>query len=103
MKIFFTYLLLTIFSFQVLPVKEIGKLLYKGFMTEEIQDNECSNEEHKVNIIKKEAEVYKPGYIYATLNAKGFSRLVTLAIKQAEHLPRQFVPDILTPPPNALG
>ena len=103
MKIFFTYILLTIFSFQVLPVKEIGKLLYKGFMTEEVQDSECSNEEHNVNIIKKEAEAYKPGPIYTSLAAREFGLWVQLAIKQAERMPRQFVPDILTPPPNRIG
>ena len=39
MRHFLAYLMLTIFSFQVLPVKELGRFIAKGQLTEEIHDD----------------------------------------------------------------
>jgi len=39
MRPFLAIVFLTIFSFQILPVKEIGKILWNGTMTEEVHEH----------------------------------------------------------------
>lgn len=97
MKKFLAYIFLFIFSFQVLPVKEIGQILFKGLMTEEI--HETVDETSGNSKVKKE-----PAKLYfkaeALASAKYLTRKIQIAIHESESLPRHFVPDILTPPPN---
>ncbi|MBS1773134.1 MAG: hypothetical protein JST82_09740 [Bacteroidetes bacterium] len=100
MKTVIAYIFLFIFSFQVLPVKELGKLLFKGQMTEEVHEADCSDDAPGAKI-KKEPEPFKLqqdcrfDYISHFADVKA-----TLAIHLAQQLPAHFVPDILTPPPN---
>jgi hypothetical protein len=91
------YIFLFIFSFQVLPVKEIGKILFKGQMTEEI--HETSHDDIGSGKIKKaDLKVFLKSETLASV--RYLSSKLTVAIHETERLPRHFVPDILTPPPN---
>ncbi len=99
MKKWLAYIFLIIFSFQVLPVKEIGQILFKGQMTEEIHEadvNDCSSK------IKKGTDPFR---IHSTetdqtARIQYYSHRAILAVLESERLPGQFVPDIFTPPPN---
>lgn len=94
-----SYIFLTIFTLQVLPVKEIGKILYKGMMTEEIHEVETEGKAGDGKTLKwKPLNEY---YVTADNNrALYFTTVIQIAIHQAENLPDRFVPDITTPPPN---
>jgi hypothetical protein len=97
MKKFLAYIFLFIFSFQVLPVKEIGQILFKGLMTEEI--HETVDENSGSSKLKKEpAKLYFKAESLASI--KYLTKKIQTAIHESESLPRHFVPDILTPPPN---
>jgi len=48
MKQLLSILFLTIFSFQIIPIKEIGKLLWSGQMTEEVHST-CDNQKSSLN------------------------------------------------------
>jgi hypothetical protein len=104
MKHFVAYIFLIVFSFQVLPVKELGKVLFKGQMTEEVHEScgaDCSND-CPVSKIKKESEygnILHVAQESIALQSYINSKLHT-AIHNTEILPKHFVADITTPPPN---
>jgi hypothetical protein len=99
MKKWLAYIFLTIFSFQVLPVKEIGKILFKGQMTEEIHESADGPVSVK---LKKGTDPFKlhPGDFEQTARLQYLSAKLSLAIVESEWHPSQFIPDIVTPPPN---
>lgn len=101
MKKILTYVFLTIFSFQVLPVKELGKFLYKGMMTEEIHEVESGSEDNTTGKWKKLNE-YKFTDKDTFLSGSYFTSIVQLTIFQTEHFLCQFIPEIITPPPNSI-
>lgn len=96
MKKWLAYIFLIIFSFQVLPVKEIGKILFKGQMTEEIHE---SHTDESCNKLKKN-EPYKLYDAEIVARIQYFESKIQTAIHEAERLPKDYVPDIFTPPPN---
>ncbi|WP_276132531.1 hypothetical protein [Polluticoccus soli] len=98
MKKFIAYIFLLIFSFQVLPVKEIGSILFKGQMTEEI--HETADDSPPGSKIKKESDTKIFAKYETVASVIHFTKIVELTLHRSEHLPRHFVPDILTPPPN---
>lgn len=54
-----TYILLAIFSIQLIPIKEIGKIFYGNQMIEEIChaiDSDCNNPDHNEDVKSKEFE-----------------------------------------------
>lgn len=102
MKQLVAYFFLFIFSFQVLPVKEIGKILFKNQLTEEVKESDCSECSGGETVkLKKDGEP-----LYHQLGAQQAARLQYLshslhtAIHEAERLPIHHVGEILTPPPN---
>lgn len=104
MRHFLAYVFIMIFSFQVLPVKELGKILFKGQMTEEVHEMghsaNDSNDGAGALKLKMGADLFKAtntGFVALNhyLNTK-----VTTAIHHSEQLPDNFEPEILTPPPN---
>lgn len=101
MKKLLAYIFLTIFSFQVLPVKEIGKILFKGQMTEEIHESGHSGDNNNAKL-KKGTDPFRlhNSDTEAIARMQHLSAQICLAILQAESLPMQFIPDIVTPPPN---
>jgi len=101
-KQWIAYICITIFSLQILPVKEIGKILFKGQITEEEVHGYAHTDDDDCPKLKKDGE---PPYLFhdhSQENAHTFflSREVNTAIHKSEHLPSNFIPDILTPPPN---
>ncbi|PZF71990.1 hypothetical protein DN068_15255 [Taibaiella soli] len=91
---------LLIFSFQVLPVKEIGKLLFKSTTTEEIHEGHADDGPDLK--IKKEGDPFHVSFMdmTSTARAKEFTAKVLLVIHRTASLPDYHIPDILTPPPN---
>lgn len=93
-------ILLLIISFQAMPVKELGKILYQGLITEEIHEIESDTEgQGKVKPVKLET-TYKPDNGYEPIQNRHLSIIAMMAVHRADHFLRQYVPDILTPPPN---
>lgn len=99
MKVYLASFFLLIFSFQVLPVKEIGKLLFKQTLTEEIHETE--NDEAGTNsIVKKDNEPYTH-HKHTLIHDKWLARYCNgLTGHLPSHVSKQYIPDILTPPPN---
>jgi hypothetical protein len=99
MRLRLAYLFLFIFSFQVLPIKEVGKLLFKSQMTEEIHETAPSSpDENQKN--KKHADPYTGSNSAATLRLLWINHDAALAFQYADDVPAAHVPDIFTPPPN---
>lgn len=103
MKHLVAYLFLIIFSFQVLPVKEIGKILFKNQLTEEVKESDCSECGGGETVkLKKEGEpLYHPEEEeQQTARVQYLSHSLHTAIHEAERLPLHHIGEILTPPPN---
>lgn len=104
MKKILAIIFLTIFSLQVLPVRELGKMLYKGMLAEEIHEVEGKAEDlttFKWN--KKHTECVGYSHDAAHMRDVYLTAMVQLAIYNAAHVQRQYIPDITTPPPNFTG
>jgi hypothetical protein len=99
MRHWLAYLFIIIFSFQVLPVKELGELLVKGTMTEEIHEAGVAEDGGK---LKGKSEAFKLVFVNNFGERNRFlSHEVHTAIHKSERLPHTFIPDIITPPPNS--
>lgn len=91
------YILIAILSFQVLPVKELGRLLFKAQMTEEIHEH-C----HDDTAMKFKKHIPFRDFLFSHsaqeiyLNAR-----VNIAMHAAAQVAHQHFPDIFVPPPNA--
>lgn len=101
MKQILAYIFLFIFSFQVLPVKELGKLLFKGQMTEEIHEYTVTDDAPGSKLKKEGDPLHLNGGHAYDARIKGTTALVITALHMAERLPKHHVVDIFTPPPNA--
>jgi hypothetical protein len=99
-KQFLAYIFLFVFSFQVLPVKELGKLLFKGQMTEEVHESGCMDDSGCAKIKKGSEPCRLADYSFSVNESVYIDTKVNIAIHISELLPAGFVPDILTPPPN---
>jgi hypothetical protein len=100
MKKLLAGILLLIISFQALPVKELGKILYLGLITEEIHEIESDTEgPAKIKPVKLET-TYKPDNGYQPVLNRHLYIMAMIAVHRTDHFLRQYVPDILTPPPN---
>lgn len=101
MKIWIASIFLFIFSFQVLPVKEVGKLLFKNALTEEIHETETEKEDADLKL-KKGNE--PNDFIHAPAISKDrtryFGHCIDIALTDVDTPPRLFSPEVLTPPPN---
>lgn len=94
-----TIFFLFIFSFQVLPVKEIGKILFKGTMIEEIHEAapDCDETQSK---LKKGNDPFTPFKTYPTAGRMLLLVSNGLGTFNPESISKQHIPDIITPPPN---
>ncbi len=99
MKIVLASIFMLIFSFQVLPVKEIGKLLFKGTMTEEIHESEPDSSSK----IKKDSDPCMPYKVQGNYNKNILHTCGRLKTTTPENVSKQHIPDIITPPPNYIG
>lgn len=93
-------LFLFIFSFQVLPVKEIGKILFKGGMTEEIHEAHCDIDDEGNFELNKQQDPYNSNYHSEYYNKLAVLTSNGLSTSTPQHISKQFIPDIVTPPPN---
>lgn len=91
------YLFLVIFSFQVLPVKEVGGMLFEGLLTEEIHETLHGADDHQSKS-KKRTES-----LDIVLSNVHLESQIQTAMQCQEHLPAAYVPDIPTPPPNFIS
>lgn len=102
MKVWIAYMFLTIFSLQVLPVKEVGKILFKNQITEEeVRINGLAEEDAPCKAKKQ----HEPLQLYSGSNQslaslKYLNSVILNAIHTTERLPNFYIPDITTPPPN---
>lgn len=94
-----TIFFLFIFSFQVLPVKEIGKILFNGTMVEEIHESAPDNDEPTTKLkLENDPYTHHRQFDYACR-----SLMLTsggLGLLKPESISKQHIPDIITPPPN---
>lgn len=103
MKVFLATFFLAIFSLQVLPVKELGKILYKGTMTEELAETEAETEGKTEGFTEKwnaNKEYNTASASSRTLLMVRYTAIVALTVHSAQYVFRQYIPDITTPPPN---
>lgn len=98
MRKLLAYLFLVIFSFQILPIKEVGGILFKGLLTEEIHETLTGADENPHSKTKKRTETLEVFLSNVHLKSQ-----IQTAMQCQEHLPSPFVPDIPTPPPNPLS
>lgn len=96
MKRIIAYLCLFIFTLQVLPVREIGKLLCKGQNTEEVHNvDDCGIVKEKKDDIFHYTQA-----TYDLASELSFTKKQSVSFTQTVHLPDGHVADIPTPPPN---
>lgn len=100
MKVLLAYIFLFIFSFQVLPVKELGKILCKGQMTEEVHESGECGDDGPCAKVKKGTELFKLSETEYTAVDYYLHTSVLTAIHYAEDMNTQHIPDIFAPPPN---
>lgn len=102
MRQLIAYICILFISFQVIPVKEIGALLFKGqFLEEEIHScNNQSSENHSLKL-KKEGPLDYYTLIQNNSRIAYLGQQSSLAIELTEKLPIPFIADIVTPPPNS--
>lgn len=95
---------LLIFSIQVLPIKQIGAILAKGQITEELhQHHDNCNGDAPIKL-KKDGDPFHEIFLSANQNLSRtlcLSHRLETAIHAAERLPSCYVRDIFAPPPNA--
>lgn len=104
MKRIVATIFLLIFSFQILPVKEIGRILFKGQITEEEvhtgDDGDASADSGFK--MKKDCEFYHEyndwNEHHALIAFHNYT--LSIALIASDYLPEAFIPDIPTPPPN---
>lgn len=88
----------------MLPVKQLGRLLYKGVMTEEIHESQEIDEDCQDDpLTKLDSDPLKEFYTLASTSQayKHYTDVaVNVAIHFAEQVPLSHVTDIFTPPPN---
>lgn len=94
-----TIFFLFIFSFQVLPVKELGKILFKGTMVEEIHETTPDTDEPTAKL-KKDNEPYTYSRYCNNMGRLLIFASSGLGASKPENISKQHIPDILTPPPN---
>ena len=99
MKLFLASVFLFIFSLQILPVKEIGKILFKGTMTEEIHEAHGDIDDED-NGLQKQNDPYTPCRPYTQTEKLAVLTRNGLKTSAPQSVSKQFIPDIVTPPPN---
>jgi len=102
-KKWIAYIFIAIFSMQILPVKEIGKILFKGQITEEEVHGYSGVGEGDEQIkLKKEGDplLHKNAFFQDHARVTFLTHEITTAIQLADHIPDFHVADIFTPPPN---
>jgi len=97
-KRYLGYILLFIFSFQYLPVKEVAKVLKRQSM-EQVQDNDdCDND---FPAKEKKDDLNKEFLSFHHIQSKGVNNNTASAtFHRYQHYFQQHAPDTITPPPD---
>ncbi len=101
MKPWLACILMILFSFQALPVKELGKLLGKKAIQEQVQDESGDTSDASKQFAEKEIEklfVHSQAFQLTTLVVE---EQVKVALHRFHFFEDHFHPDITTPPPDA--
>ncbi len=93
-----TYIFLLIFSFQVFPVKQLGQLLYKMQMTEELYDADGKADENEPE--KQVLSSCNKLHIIYISKSQYYNHIISIAIHFTEIIPASYVSDLFSPPPN---
>lgn len=99
MKVHLAYIFLFIFSFQVLPVKELGQMLFKGTMTEEVHEVETDGGDDIGYKLKKDPTTFTHN-LHIASRSKALTCVSKLACSKPQPVSKQYSADVLTPPPN---
>lgn len=99
MRIFLAYIFIIIFSFQVLPVRELGKIFSKGQLTEEVHNDNDTFDDCAFKI-KKGSDLFHFTHTEYTVRDKHFTVQILAKIQATERIPQHHVPEVPTPPPN---
>ena len=92
---------LTVFSFQVLPLKAIGKLLSSGQTTEEVQHGLDGEDGPGGKVAKFGDDIIYHHHTFDLFASRcGFNDQVSVFIHRAEALPSVHVAEMLSPPPD---
>ena len=91
---------LFIFSFQVVPVKEIGGVLYKQLITEEVPDAKTATDEQVPGKLKVAIDVFVLSESAYSNSNRYFGSSILILLHKAEAFPVFHIPDIFTPPPD---
>ena len=100
MKKIVAYIFLFIFSFQILPVKELGKMLFKQQMTEEIKEDCSQGGTEEESKAKNGPDPLHNNSGQSLARIQYLSHQLSTAIHHSERLPIHHVADVFTPPPN---
>lgn len=95
---------LLIFSIQVLPIKQIGAILFKGQITEELHQHHDNSSSDTPIKLKKDGDPLNGYFLAANQNLSRnlyLGNKLHTAFHAAERLPVCHVSDIFAPPPNA--
>ena len=103
MRVLLGYIFIIIFSTQILPIKEIGEVLFKGQITEEEVHNYGGNSDDGGKSKKGNDSVPYIGAGQNFSRLSGLNQKVNTALHQAEKIPPHFVPEVVTPPPNSFA
>lgn len=93
---------LTVFSFQILPVSELGKLLFDQQMMEEVSDVALELDDSPENEIKKDRCVFYKEFEEEAFLAYQIQQQQSFNNISENNIRKQYTPDIITPPPNSV-
>jgi hypothetical protein len=101
MKQWLSYILIILFSFQALPVKELRKLLIKKAITEQVGDESSDSNDTSKQFAEKDIEKLFVHTQLFHLTAIYSMEQVKVALHNLPVFEDHFHPDITTPPPDA--
>ena len=89
--------LILIFSTQILPIAQIGRVLYQNQLTEEVPHSASS-----VPVPNSFIEEIHKAYLHDMQNTGVWlqSQVITHHIHETENISSQFIGEVQTPPPN---
>lgn len=91
------YILLTMMSIQLLPIKEVGKIFYKNLLLEEL----CANPDGEEKIEESSEDHLNPNYIISQIQRPtaliGETNINNQQFQSS--MPSKIIHEVLTPPP----
>lgn len=85
---------------QVLPIKEIGQILFKNQITEEEVHGLSGSSNGDSGKLKQDGDPFFHPCLEDIARVNFMTHKVDVALHEAEKIPIFHLPDIITPPPN---